>query len=48
MTTGGMNAANAGDYLKAGASVVAVGTALEDPAQLPLLAALLDGSHSRS
>lgn len=42
ITTGGMNAANAGDYLRAGASVVAVGTALEDPAQLPLLAALLD------
>lgn len=48
VTTGGMNAANAGDYLKAGASVVAVGTALEDPAQLPLLAALLDGSRSPS
>lgn len=41
VTTGGMNAANAGDYLRAGASVVAVGSALEDPAQLPLLAALL-------
>lgn len=42
VTTGGMNAANAGEYLRAGASVVAVGSALEDPAQLPLLAALLD------
>ena len=41
VTTGGMNATNAGQYLDAGASVVAVGTALEDPAQLPLLAGLL-------
>lgn len=41
VTTGGMNAANAGEYLDAGASVVAVGSALEDPAQLPLLAAIL-------
>lgn len=41
VTTGGMNAANAGEYLDAGASVVAVGSALEDPAQLPQLAALL-------
>lgn len=41
VTTGGMNATNAGEYLDAGASVVAVGTALEDPAQLPLLAGLL-------
>lgn len=38
VTTGGMNASNAGDYLRAGARVVAVGSALEDPAQLPLLA----------
>lgn len=41
VTTGGMNAANAGDYLRAGARVVAVGSALEDPTQLPLLAELL-------
>jgi len=41
VTTGGMNAANAGEYLDAGAHVVAVGSALEDPAQLPQLAALL-------
>ena len=41
VTTGGMNAQNAGEYLRAGASVVAVGSALEDPAQLPLLAELL-------
>lgn len=41
VTTGGMSAANAGDFLRAGARVVAVGSALEDPAQLPLLAELL-------
>ncbi|WP_433585482.1 bifunctional 4-hydroxy-2-oxoglutarate aldolase/2-dehydro-3-deoxy-phosphogluconate aldolase [Microbacterium hydrocarbonoxydans] len=41
VTTGGMNATNAGEYLGAGASVVAVGTALGDPAQLPLLASLI-------
>lgn len=41
VTTGGMSAANAGEYLRAGARVVAVGSALEDPAQLPQLAALL-------
>jgi len=37
-----MNAANAGAFLHAGARVVAVGSALEDPSQLPELAALLD------
>lgn len=41
VTTGGMNAANASEYLDAGAHVVAVGSALEDPAQLPQLAAIL-------
>jgi len=41
VTTGGMNASNAGEYLRAGARVVAVGSALEDPSQLPKLAALL-------
>jgi 2-dehydro-3-deoxyphosphogluconate aldolase/(4S)-4-hydroxy-2-oxoglutarate aldolase len=46
VTTGGMNASNAGEYLSAGARVVAVGSALEDPAQLPLLAELL-GSVDR-
>ena len=45
VTTGGMNAANAGDYLRAGARVVAVGSALEDPTQLPLLAELLGDRH---
>jgi len=44
VTTGGMNASNAGEYLRAGARVVAVGSALEDPDQLPRLASLLEGS----
>lgn len=44
VTTGGMNASNAGEYLRAGARVVAVGSALEDPDQLPMLATLLEGS----
>lgn len=47
VTTGGMHAGNADEYLRAGASVVAVGSALEDPAQLPQLAALL-GTASRA
>ncbi|MFD5214002.1 bifunctional 4-hydroxy-2-oxoglutarate aldolase/2-dehydro-3-deoxy-phosphogluconate aldolase [Microbacterium sp. NPDC058345] len=47
VATGGMSAANAGEYLSAGARVVAVGSALEDPQQLPLLAGLL-GSRDRS
>ncbi len=42
VTTGGMDAVNAGEFLRAGARVVAVGSALEDPTQLPKLAALLD------
>ncbi|HEU4598806.1 MAG TPA: bifunctional 4-hydroxy-2-oxoglutarate aldolase/2-dehydro-3-deoxy-phosphogluconate aldolase, partial [Solirubrobacterales bacterium] len=46
VTTGGMSAANAGEYLRAGARVVAVGTALEDPAQLPRLAELLDPANA--
>lgn len=46
VTTGGMNAANAGEYLRAGARVVAVGSALEDPSQLPLLAALTGADRS--
>jgi 2-dehydro-3-deoxyphosphogluconate aldolase/(4S)-4-hydroxy-2-oxoglutarate aldolase len=45
VTTGGMSAANAGEYLRAGARVVAVGSALEDPAQLPLLADLLESKN---
>lgn len=41
VATGGINAHNAADYLAAGADVVAVGSALEDPRQLDLLAALM-------
>ena len=40
VATGGIDAASARGYLDAGAGVVAVGAALGDPAQLPLLAAL--------
>ncbi|WP_235045230.1 MULTISPECIES: bifunctional 4-hydroxy-2-oxoglutarate aldolase/2-dehydro-3-deoxy-phosphogluconate aldolase [Microbacterium] len=47
VTTGGMNAVNAAEYLDAGAHVVAVGSALEDPAQLPQLAALLGAGARR-
>jgi 2-dehydro-3-deoxyphosphogluconate aldolase/(4S)-4-hydroxy-2-oxoglutarate aldolase len=38
VATGGMDSANAATFLAGGASVVAVGSALEDPAQLPALA----------
>lgn len=38
IATGGMDASNARAFLDAGVRVVAVGSALEDPAQLPLLA----------
>ena len=41
VATGGMDATNAGAFLDAGVRTVAVGSALEDPAQLPALAALL-------
>lgn len=41
VATGGITAANAADYLSAGARVVAVGSALADEAQLELLADLL-------
>ena len=47
VATGGMSATNADEYLRAGARVVAVGSALEDPTQLPLLAGLL-GAADRS
>ncbi|MBA8823298.1 2-dehydro-3-deoxyphosphogluconate aldolase/(4S)-4-hydroxy-2-oxoglutarate aldolase [Saccharopolyspora lacisalsi] len=40
VATGGINAHNAPEYLRAGASAVAVGSALEDPEQLPALAEL--------
>jgi 2-dehydro-3-deoxyphosphogluconate aldolase/(4S)-4-hydroxy-2-oxoglutarate aldolase len=46
VTTGGMDATNATEYLDAGARVVAVGSALEDPAQLPRLAALLESDSA--
>ncbi|MFI7580964.1 bifunctional 4-hydroxy-2-oxoglutarate aldolase/2-dehydro-3-deoxy-phosphogluconate aldolase [Kocuria kalidii] len=41
VATGGITARNASEYLGAGADVVAVGSALEDPAQLELLAELM-------
>lgn len=41
VATGGIDAANASAFLGAGVRTVAVGSALEDPAQLPALAALL-------
>ncbi|MFQ4149290.1 bifunctional 4-hydroxy-2-oxoglutarate aldolase/2-dehydro-3-deoxy-phosphogluconate aldolase [Arthrobacter sp. LAPM80] len=41
VSTGGMDAHNAGEFLDAGARVIAVGSALEDPRQLGLLAELL-------
>lgn len=42
VATGGMDSTNAAQYLDAGVSVVAVGSALEDPAQLPALARVLN------
>ena len=41
VATGGMDASTAPTFLKAGVRVVAVGSALEDPAQLPALARVL-------
>jgi Entner-Doudoroff aldolase len=41
VATGGMGSANAREFLAAGVRVVAVGSALEDDAQLPALAKLL-------
>lgn len=41
VATGGMNASNAAEFLDAGVRVVAVGSALEDAAQLEELAGLL-------
>lgn len=43
VATGGMHAGNAGDYLAAGARVIAVGSALEDADQLGRLAQLIKG-----
>jgi Entner-Doudoroff aldolase len=41
VATGGLDASNVADYLAAGVRVAAVGSALEDAAQLPRLAELL-------
>lgn len=41
VATGGMDASNAAEYLAAGASMVAVGSALADPRQIELLAPLV-------
>ncbi|WP_064445736.1 bifunctional 4-hydroxy-2-oxoglutarate aldolase/2-dehydro-3-deoxy-phosphogluconate aldolase [Micromonospora sp. NBRC 110037] len=43
VATGGVDAGNAEDFLAAGARVVAVGSALTDPQQLPRLATLAAG-----
>ncbi|MER5478180.1 bifunctional 4-hydroxy-2-oxoglutarate aldolase/2-dehydro-3-deoxy-phosphogluconate aldolase [Streptomyces sp. NPDC002734] len=43
VATGGVDAANARRFLDAGARVVGVGSALQDPAQLDLLTPLLPG-----
>lgn len=43
VATGGLDASNARQFLDAGVRVVAVGSALEDPQQLDLLAGLLKG-----
>lgn len=47
VATGGIDAGNAGDFLAAGVRVVAVGSALTDPAQLPRLAELATGRPVR-
>jgi Entner-Doudoroff aldolase len=44
VATGGMDASNAALYLGAGARIVAVGSALGDAAQLPLLAKIISPS----
>ena len=45
VATGGMDASNGAEYLRAGASMIAVGSALEDPHQLDQLTALSDASR---
>ncbi|WP_336629771.1 MULTISPECIES: bifunctional 4-hydroxy-2-oxoglutarate aldolase/2-dehydro-3-deoxy-phosphogluconate aldolase [unclassified Microbacterium] len=42
VATGGLDAGNVGAFLDAGVRVAAVGSALEDPRQLPALAALIE------
>lgn len=44
VATGGMDASNAEEFLAHGVSVVAVGSALVDPTQLPRLAAIVAGA----
>jgi 2-keto-3-deoxy-6-phosphogluconate aldolase len=46
VATGGIDAGNAGEYLRAGAITVGVGSALEDEQQLPLLAKLITGGNT--
>jgi 2-dehydro-3-deoxyphosphogluconate aldolase/(4S)-4-hydroxy-2-oxoglutarate aldolase len=48
VATGGMDAGNAADFLAAGARVVAVGSALEDPEQLEQLGKLLRSQRGGS
>lgn len=48
VATGGIGAANAAQYLDAGARVIGVGSALEDPGQIGKLAALLDERAGRT
>lgn len=48
VSTGGMDASNARRFLDAGARVIAVGSALEDPAQLEELSLLLRKSNAIS
>jgi 2-dehydro-3-deoxyphosphogluconate aldolase/(4S)-4-hydroxy-2-oxoglutarate aldolase len=43
VATGGIDSRNARDFLDAGADVVALGSALADPAQLPAVAGLVAG-----
>ncbi len=47
VATGGVHAGNAEEYLAAGASVVAVGSALEDSEQLARLADLVGGAAAQ-
>jgi 2-dehydro-3-deoxyphosphogluconate aldolase/(4S)-4-hydroxy-2-oxoglutarate aldolase len=48
VATGGISSANAAAFLNAGARVVAVGSALEDPSQLDALAELLIPIHEEA
>ncbi|MCI2419151.1 bifunctional 4-hydroxy-2-oxoglutarate aldolase/2-dehydro-3-deoxy-phosphogluconate aldolase [Saccharopolyspora sp. K220] len=48
VATGGMNSHNAPEFLAAGATVVAVGSALEDAEQLPALAKLVEKRSSET